>query len=117
MPSCVHILLHHNDGIYTFPVRFSEALRSLGETEDSFLTEAAMQQLIGESGFQVLGHFASSKENWELHVRPIYAAMQEIIKSKTELADEAQKVMNGFKAEYDAVGQHWNMLLWVAKTG
>jgi hypothetical protein len=42
--------------------------------------------------------------------------MHGIIESKSELADEARKVMNGFKTEYDAVGQHWNMLLWVAKT-
>jgi hypothetical protein len=75
-----------------------------------------MRQLMGESGFQVLGHFVSSKEDWELYVRPVYTAMHEIIESNSELADEAQKVMNGFKAECDAVGQHWNMLLWVAKT-
>jgi ubiquinone/menaquinone biosynthesis C-methylase UbiE len=94
----------------------SEVLEALGEAEDSFLTEAEMRQLMGESGFQVLGHFVSSKEDWELYVRPVYTAMHEIIESESELADEAQKVMNSFKAEYDAVGQHWNMLLWVAKT-
>ena len=94
----------------------SEVLKALGEAEDSFLTEAEMRQLMGESGFQVLGHFVSSKEDWELYVRPVYTAMYKIIESKSELADEAQKVMNSFKAECDAVGQHWNMLLWVAKT-
>jgi 2-polyprenyl-3-methyl-5-hydroxy-6-metoxy-1,4-benzoquinol methylase len=93
-----------------------EVLKALGEAEDSFLTEAEMRQLMGESGFQVLGHFVSSKEDWELYVRPIYTAMHGIIEGKSELADEALKVMNGFKTEYDAVGQHWNMLLWVAKT-
>jgi SAM-dependent methyltransferase len=93
-----------------------EVLKALGEAEDSFLTEAGMRQLMEESGFQVLGHFVSSKEDWELYVRPIYTAMHEIIESKSELAGEALKVMNGFKTEYDAVGQHWNMLLWVAKT-
>jgi hypothetical protein len=94
----------------------SEVLKALGEAEDSLLTEAGMRQLIDESGFQVLGHFVSSKEDWELYVRPIYTAMHRIIESKSELADEARKVMNGFKTEYDAVGQHLNMLLWVAKT-
>jgi cyclopropane fatty-acyl-phospholipid synthase-like methyltransferase len=89
---------------------------TLGETESSFLTENEMQQLIEESGFRVLGHFASSKEDWELYVRPVFTALQEIIENRDELADEAQKIMNGFKAEYDAVDQHWNMLLWVAKT-
>jgi len=94
----------------------SEVLEALGESEDTFLTEAEMRQLMEESGFQVLGHFVSSKEDWELYVRPVYTAMHGIIESKSELADEARKVMNGFKAEYEAVGQHWNMLLWVAKT-
>jgi hypothetical protein len=42
--------------------------------------------------------------------------MQEIIESKSELAEEAQKVVNGFRTECDAVGQHWNMILWVAKS-
>jgi len=94
----------------------SEVLKALGEAEDSLLTEAEMRQSMGGSGFQVLGHFVSSKEDWELYVRPVYTAMHEIIESKSELADEAQKVMNGFKAECNAVGKHWNMLLWVAKT-
>jgi cyclopropane fatty-acyl-phospholipid synthase-like methyltransferase len=115
--------LLHKDGILILaelvwlakPVS-SEVLRALGEAEDSFLTEDGMRQLMGESGFQVLGHFVSSKEDWELYVRPAYTAMHGIIESKNELADEAQKVMNGFKAEYNAVGKHWNMLLWVAKT-
>lgn len=93
----------------------SEGLKALGEAEGSFLTEAEMRHLMGESGFQVLRHYVSSKEDWELYVRPVYIAMQEIMKSKSQLADEAQKIMNGFKAEYAAVGQHWNMLLWVAK--
>jgi cyclopropane fatty-acyl-phospholipid synthase-like methyltransferase len=113
----------HKDGILILaepvwlakPVS-SEVLKALGEAEDSVITEAEMRQLMEESGFQVLGHFVSSKEDWELYVRPVYTAMHEIIESKSKLADEAQKVMNGFKAEYDAVGQHWNMLLWVAKT-
>jgi cyclopropane fatty-acyl-phospholipid synthase-like methyltransferase len=112
----------HKDGILilaepvwlTKPVS-SEVLKALGEAEESLLTEAEMRQLMGESGFQVLGQFVSSKEDWELYVRPVYTAMHEIIESKSELADEAQKVMNGLKAECDAVGQHWNMLLWVAK--
>ena len=93
----------------------SEVLKVLGEAEESLLTKAEMRQLMGETGFQVLGHFVSSKEDWELYVRPVYTTMQEIIESKSELADEARKVMNSFKAECDAVGQHWNMLLWVAK--
>jgi len=113
----------HKDGILILaepvwlakPVS-SEVLKALVEAEDGLLTEAGMRQLMGESGFQVLGHFVSSKEDWELYVRPVYTAMHGIIESKSELADEARKVMNGFLAEYEAVSQHWNMLLWVAKT-
>lgn len=86
----------HKDGILILaepvwlakPVS-SEVLKTLGEAEDSFLTEAGMRQLMGESGFQVLGHFVSSKEDWELYVRPVYTAMHEIVESKSELADEA----------------------------
>jgi cyclopropane fatty-acyl-phospholipid synthase-like methyltransferase len=93
-----------------------EVLKALGEFEDSFLTEMGMRQLMEESGFRVLGHFTSSKEDWELYVRPVYTTMQEIIESRSKLAGEAQKIVDGFKAESDAVGQYWNMLLWVAKT-
>lgn len=93
----------------------SEVLKSLGETEDTLLTKFEMQQLLKDSGFQMLGYFVSAKEDWELYVRPVYVAMHEIIESKKELAEEAQSVMSGFKAEYDAVGQHWDMVLWVVK--
>jgi len=94
----------------------SKVLKALGEAEDSFLTKPEMQKLLRESGFQELGNFVSSKEDWEIYIRPIYIAMREIIESKSKLAEEAQRVINGFKAEYDAVGQHWNMVLWVAKS-
>jgi 2-polyprenyl-3-methyl-5-hydroxy-6-metoxy-1,4-benzoquinol methylase len=92
-----------------------KVLKTLGEAEDSFPTKFEMQQLMEKYGFKVLGHFVSSKEDWESYVRPIYITMHEIIESKKELAEEAQKVMNDFKAEYDAAGQHWDMFLWVAE--
>ena len=112
----------HKDGVLIFaepvwlakPVS-SKVLKTLGEAEGSLLTKFEMQQLMEDSGFQVLGHFVSAKEDWELYVRPLYVAMHEIIESESELAEEAQKVMNGCKAEYDAVGQHWDMILWVVK--
>lgn len=63
----------------------------------------------------MLGHFVSSKQDWELYIRPIFIAMHEIIESESEFAEEAQKVMSNFKAEYNAVGQYWNMVLWVLK--
>jgi len=93
----------------------SEVLKALGEVEDSFLTCFELQQLVEKLGFKVKGYFVSTKEDWELYIKPVYIAMHELIESKSELAEEAQRVMNGFKAEYDAVGQHWNMVLWVVK--
>jgi len=112
----------HEDGVLVLaePVWLvkpisSEVLKALGEAEDSFLTKLEMQQLMGESKFRVLGHFVSSKEDWELYVKPIYIAMHEIVESESELAEEAQRVMNGFEAEYNAVGQYWDMVLWVVK--
>jgi cyclopropane fatty-acyl-phospholipid synthase-like methyltransferase len=94
----------------------SKVLKALGEAEDSLRTKPEMQELLREYGFQELGNFVSSKEAWEIYVRPIYVAMQEIIHSKSKLAEEAQRVINGFRAEYNAVGHHWNMVLWVAKS-
>ena len=93
----------------------SEVLKALGEAEDSLLTTSEMEQLLEQTGFQVLGHFVSAKEDWELYVRPTYISMHEIIESESEFKEEAQRVMNGFKAEYDAVGQYWDMVLWVVK--
>jgi len=112
----------HKDGVLVMaePVWLvkpitSGVLKALGEAEDSFLTKFEIKRLLGQTGFQVLGHFVSSKEDWELYVRPIYIAMHEIIESESELADEAQRVINNFRAEYEAVGQYWDMVLWVAK--
>jgi cyclopropane fatty-acyl-phospholipid synthase-like methyltransferase len=93
----------------------SEVLKAVGEAEDSLRTESEIQKLMESCGFRVLSHFVSSKEDWELYVRPVYVAMREIIENKRELAGEAQEVINEFKAEYDAVGRYWDMLLWVAK--
>ena len=94
---------------------YPEVLKALGEVEDSFLTCFELQQLMEKLRFQVKGYFVSTKEDWELYIKPVYIAMRELIESKSELAEEAQRVMNSFKAEYDAVGQHWNMVLWVVK--
>jgi SAM-dependent methyltransferase len=94
----------------------SKVLKALDEVEDSFVTKPEMQELLRKSKFKELGNFVSSKEDWEIYIRPTYIAMQEIIESKSKLAKEAQKVINGFRTEYDAVGKHWNMVLWVAKS-
>jgi cyclopropane fatty-acyl-phospholipid synthase-like methyltransferase len=93
----------------------SEVLKALGEAEDNLRTEFEMQKSMEACGFRVLRRFVSSREDWESYVRPVYVAMREIIENKRELAGEAQEVINEFKAEYDAVGRYWDMLLWVAK--
>lgn len=93
----------------------SEVLMALGEAEDSFHTRSKLQKLIEKLGFQVEGCFVSTKEDWEFYIKPVYITMREMIESNGELAEEAQRVVNGFKSEYDAVGQHWNMVLWVVK--
>jgi len=113
----------HKDGVLilaepvwlTKPVS-SKVLKALGEVEDSFATKPEMWELLQKSEFQELGDFVSSKEDWEVYVRPTYFAMQEIVKSKSDLAEEAEGVINSFRAEYDAAGQHWNMVLWVVKS-
>jgi cyclopropane fatty-acyl-phospholipid synthase-like methyltransferase len=94
----------------------SEVLSALDESEDNLATQPQMQELLREHGFKKLEDFVSSKQDWEIYARPTYIAMQEIIKSKGELAEEARKVVNGFRTEYDAVGQHLNMILWVAQS-
>jgi SAM-dependent methyltransferase len=113
----------HKDGVLVLaepvwlvkPVS-SKVLKALGEAEDSLLTRPETQELLRESKFQELGNFVSSKEDWEIYTRPTYIAMQEIIESKSKLAEEAQGVINSFRAEYNAVGQHWNVVLWVVKS-
>jgi len=92
-----------------------EVLKAIGEAENSLPTKPEMQQSIETCAFKVLGNFVSSKEDWELYVRPVNIAMNEIVKSKKELAGDAREVMNGFKAEYDAANKYWDMILWVAK--
>jgi 2-polyprenyl-3-methyl-5-hydroxy-6-metoxy-1,4-benzoquinol methylase len=94
----------------------SEVLSALDESEDNLVTKPQMQELLREHGFKKLGDFVSSKEDWEIYVRPTYIAMQEIAKGKGKFAEEAKKVIDGFRTEYDAVDQHWNMILWVAKS-
>jgi cyclopropane fatty-acyl-phospholipid synthase-like methyltransferase len=92
-----------------------EVLRAIGEAENSFPTKPEMQQSIEACGFRVLGDFVSSKEDWKLYVKLVNIAMNEIVRSKKELARDARKVMNGFKAEYDAANKYWDMILWVAR--
>jgi SAM-dependent methyltransferase len=92
-----------------------KVLKGIGEGENSFPTKLEMQRSIETGSFNVLGNFVSSKEDWELYVKPTDVAMHEIVKNKTELAEDAQKIIDGFKAEYDFANRYWDMVLWVAK--
>ena len=92
-----------------------EVLENLDVTEDHFLTKPELQQVMEKCGFQVKGSFDSTKEDWELYIQPVIHAMNEVIETASELAEEAQRVINSFKAEYNAVNQYWNMVLWVAQ--
>lgn len=93
----------------------AKVLKALGIPETLFTTLPEMQQLLQSSGFQVLGHFTSSKEDWELYVRPVFVALQEIIQEKPALAAAAQVFLDGFKEEFDSAGKFWDMVLWVVK--
>ncbi|MCK4953508.1 class I SAM-dependent methyltransferase [Candidatus Bathyarchaeota archaeon] len=92
-----------------------KVLNALGAVKEHFLTKFELQQLIENLGFQIQGDFVSKKEDWELYIKPVFIAMREIIESHSELAEEAQKTMNAFEAEHDAVGKYWEMILWVVK--
>jgi SAM-dependent methyltransferase len=95
----------------------SSILKALDTDENSLVTKPEMQKLLKKSDFKELGNFVSSKEDWEIYIRPTYVAMREIInKSERKLAEEAQRVINGFRTEHDVAGQHWDMTLWVVKS-
>lgn len=87
----------------------------LGAVDEHFLTKSELLPVIEQGGFQVKGSFDSSKEDWALYVQPVTCAMREIMSCTRELADEAQMVLHSFQAEYEAVEQYWNMVLWVVK--
>lgn len=91
----------------------SEILDCLGAVEDHFLTKPEFHKLIKDLGFHVKGCFISTKIDWDLYLNPVTRAMNEIIEIESELAEEAKMMRDSFKAEYDFVGQYWNMTLWV----
>jgi hypothetical protein len=87
----------------------------MGVKETDFITVPQMQQLTPEVGLAEVGHFISSKGDWELYVRPLFISLREIIADKPELAKEAQRFIDGFKTEHEAAEEFWNMALWVLK--
>ncbi|MCW4009230.1 MAG: class I SAM-dependent methyltransferase [Candidatus Bathyarchaeota archaeon] len=89
--------------------------KAFGTKEDSFLTLPETQKLFHEAGFEELGCFVSSKQDWELYVRPVFVTMQKLAQKRPEVANEAQAISNSFKAEADFSGEHWDVVLWVLK--
>ena len=92
-----------------------KVLLGLGVKEDDFVTVPVMRQLVAGLGFEETGCFLSSKEDWELYVRPLYISLEETMKEKPELAREAQNWIDGFKTECDAAGEFWNMAIWILR--
>lgn len=90
--------------------------KALGITQESFITIPEMQLLLSKQGFEEIWHSASTKEDWETYVRPIFITMQEFMKSNPDRKQDAQTVIDGFKAEYDAAGKYWGVVLWVLKS-
>jgi len=92
-----------------------KVLMGLGVKEGDFVTLPVMRQLFTGLGFEETGHFLSSKEDWELYVRPLFISLEETMKETPELACEAQNCIDGFRTECDAAGEFWNMALWVLR--
>jgi ubiquinone/menaquinone biosynthesis C-methylase UbiE len=89
---------------------------TVGTLQKSLCTKPEMEQLLSDLGFEVKESYISSKEDWEWYIRPINVAMTELMEDHPELAIECQKVIDGFRAEYQAAGKAWDMALWVART-
>ena len=93
----------------------ANVLKSLNLTQDSFLTITEMQGLLKEQGFRELWHVTSTKEDWEIYLRPIFLTMQEYMSAHPNKAQDAQAVIDYFQAEYAAAGEAMDVTLWVLK--
>lgn len=93
-----------------------EVLQNLGTAEDRFATAAEFRGRLEEAGLSVQASFTSSREDWELYVQPVLTTLYEIAESANpRKAEEAREMARTFEAECDAVGKHWDLMLWVAK--
>jgi SAM-dependent methyltransferase len=90
-------------------------LKRLRCSNDSFLTMKEMDELIKDSGLEQLGCFVASKTDWELYVQSPILGLKEIIRARKEQAPEAKVMLEGFKTENTAAGEHWDIALWVLK--
>lgn len=92
-----------------------EVLKALCSKEASFLTIAETQQLIQKAGYIELGHFISSKEDWDVYVQSPIRGLQELIERNTAFATDAKIMLEDFKMEYDAANRDWDVVMWVLK--
>jgi cyclopropane fatty-acyl-phospholipid synthase-like methyltransferase len=93
----------------------SEVLGALCSKEDSFLTVPETQQLIQKAGYSELGHYVSTKEDWDVYVRSPTRVLQELIEHNTTFAADAKVMLEDFKMEFEAAGRDWDVVLWVLK--
>ncbi|NLE05322.1 MAG: methyltransferase domain-containing protein [Crenarchaeota archaeon] len=106
--------------LYTEPVWTkrpvpANVLEKLKTKEESFLTIAETQQLIQRVGYQELAHFISTKEDWAVYLQGPIRNMQKIIETKSKFAEEVKIMLEGFKMEYEAANNHWDVVMWVLK--
>jgi hypothetical protein len=85
-----------------------------GCPEEYFLTIPEMQQLLQKSSWAVLGQFVSSKDDWDLYVRPPIRELQDRV-AKKGYPDVAHLMLESFRLECEAAGRDWNVVLWVLK--
>lgn len=92
-----------------------DVLKPLCCKEDSFLTIPETQQLIQKAGYIELGHFISSKEDWDVYVHSPIRGLQELIERNTAFAADAKIMLKDFKMEYEAANRDWDVVMWVLK--
>lgn len=94
-----------------------EVQKALETRQENLCTKPEMEHLLSNLGFEVKNSYTSLKGDWDWYIRPVNVAMVELMGSHPGLSGECQKVIDGFKAEYQAAGKDWDMVLWVARTG
>ena len=81
-------------------------LKTFNVTQDSFITLQEMQQLLSQQKLKEIWHAISTKEDWEIYVRPIFLTMQQYINDHPELTQDAQAIIDNFKTEYAAATKY-----------
>ncbi len=91
-------------------------LKALKINQEDFITVEETRLLVSQQGYREVWHAVSAKEDWEAYVRPIFVTVQEFAQTHPDCERDAQAVIEGFKAEYDAAGKDWDVVLWVLKS-